>query len=294
VAAESADPLGAAELPSDDEIALQVMKTKKRVVSEDRPFVERVSPFDMFVNAEATTMRDIRWVAQRIVRPLEEAKRDPRYQSSVRSKLSADDVTTGLVQMSGTERKKFNDQNERVVIWEFYDMERHQFMVFSDSSRDFLIKPRPIPYHAGHPYVLLRDHEVPDDFYAIGELEQIKPLVYEKNMNRTQMLNHKKKQNRKYLAWDGVLDSDAIQALRSDEDSEVVFVNRSFTGQLDDVMKPVPQLPVNADLYAVDQVIDADINEVSGPTPVRRRSSPRSRRSLPRSQRSCSASCNNT
>ena len=43
-------------------------------------------------------------------------------------------------------------------------------------------------YHA-----MVRNHEVTDEFYPIGELEMIETLQHELNETRTQMMNHRKR-----------------------------------------------------------------------------------------------------
>ena len=40
------------------------------IVREDSPFAERVSVNDIFVDPDATSMKDIKWIAQRIRRPI--------------------------------------------------------------------------------------------------------------------------------------------------------------------------------------------------------------------------------
>jgi hypothetical protein len=58
-------PILAGGLPSDESelMASMVPQTSMSVV-EDQPFVERISPFDMYVDPEATCMADAKWIAQ--------------------------------------------------------------------------------------------------------------------------------------------------------------------------------------------------------------------------------------
>ena len=65
-------------VPSYEEIAESITETMT-IVKEDRPFMERVSPFDIYVDPDATCMQDARWITQRIIRPLEEVRADKRY-----------------------------------------------------------------------------------------------------------------------------------------------------------------------------------------------------------------------
>lgn len=43
-------------------------------MTADHPSVERISPFDIYVDPDATRFRNARWIAQRLYVPLESAK----------------------------------------------------------------------------------------------------------------------------------------------------------------------------------------------------------------------------
>jgi hypothetical protein len=58
-------------------------------VLEDAPFVERVSPFDVFIDPDGTSMDDIKWIAHRVRRPIRDVRTDRRYNRSVREDISA-------------------------------------------------------------------------------------------------------------------------------------------------------------------------------------------------------------
>jgi hypothetical protein len=140
-------------LPTDEEILDNIPDTES-VTTEDRPFVERVSPFDIFVDPEATSPRDMRWIAQRVVRDLEEAKRDPRYRPVARKALSSDRASKWHTEDSPYYVK---GEADRVTIWEFYDIARGEVSVFSVSGDTFLVDPTPMPYPFGVPFVQLRN-----------------------------------------------------------------------------------------------------------------------------------------
>lgn len=250
--------------PTDEQIAEQVVGSKRSVVVTDDPYVERVNPFEMFVNAEATSLDNARWVCQRQIRTLEEARADKRYSQSVRLKLEAEDIHSGANYLTREERDRYSSAVDRVVIWEFYDLEREEMMAFSEHSEGYLIKPTPIPYHVGHPFVLVRNYLTPNHFYAQGELEQVKPLVEEKIATRSQMVNQRRKYNRKMIAHPKAFDDEGRRALASDRDNEVAFTRGNWDRSLDQAVIAAPQIPMAADLYAMDQVTADDINRISG------------------------------
>ena len=95
-AAEVPDMAG--DLPTNQEVIANLPDTTMSIV-EDQPFVERISPFDVFVDPEATCIDDLTWIAQRIVRPLAEAQADRRYRPAVRKRLTSDGGITRSILM---------------------------------------------------------------------------------------------------------------------------------------------------------------------------------------------------
>ena len=248
----------AAALPSEDEIIASV-PTTETVTFEDRPFVERVSPFDVFVDPEATDIREAAWIAQRIVRPIEDVKRDKRYKQSVRSKMEADGSTSWHL-----DKSKFSVEVEkgRVTLWEFYDLKRNTVCVFTMTGDGFLVDPTELPYAYGHPFVMLRDFNVPDQFYPIGELEALEPLQNELNQTRSAMVRARKLDIRKYVAKKSALTPSAIDALKSDRDNTVVVIEEDVP--LGDVIQPLPQINTRPELFQHSEQILNDFDRVSG------------------------------
>ena len=231
------------------------------VVLEDRPFVERVSPFNIYVNPEATNIQDLRWIAQRIKRPLVDVQNDKRYNRTARM----DATPSSWSKWGDTEdrpRMEYNKQDAFVDVWEFYDISRNTMAVFCDGGDGFLINPRRIPYAFGHPFVMMRNYDVPEHFYPIGELEAIEPLQLELNETRTQMMNHRKRFARKWLYKESAFDTDGRNALESDEDNVMVPVMGDEP--LGGVVVPMPAVINPPDMYNVSNMILGDIDRISG------------------------------
>jgi len=272
------DPTGAEhELRSDAQIAADVGKMTTTDVVRDDPYVEHVSPFDMYVNSEATSLADARWIAHRQIRTLEEAKADKIYRPGVRSKLQSESILTQGLGYGYEDQKRYEDQIDRVVIWEFWDLDRRQMMAFSDQSEEFLIDPRPFPFEIGHPFRVLRNYTTTDRFYAQGDIEQIIPLVHELNATRSQMLNHRRKQGRKWIGYKDAFDEDSRRALESSEDNVIAWVSKSNQRPLDQIIAPLPNLPLNHDVYNIDDRLNGDINLISGISEYQRGAAPATR-----------------
>ena len=251
------------------------------IIREDRPFLERVDPFEMYVDPDATSVNDMRWIAQRTRRPLKDAKIDKRYDAAARKELSPSGYqkygNQDVGYMSAQQAFTSNPDNAYCDIYEYYNIDTGEMCVFSDSGGDkFLIKPIKMPYEFGHPFFMLRNYEVPGFFYPMGELEAIEPLQYELNETRTQMMLHRKRYSRKWLFQESAFDDDGRQALASDEDNVIVPVKSGEN--LNNVVVPMPALINPPEFYNQSSLITNDIDRVSGVSEYQRGAIPETTR----------------
>lgn len=254
------DRIGSDEDVSDETIDQNYMSTTYNVL-EDAPFVERVSPFDVFVDPDGTSMDDIKWIAHRIRRPIRDIRTDRRYNKAVRSSISP--VSFSRYSEDEPAHRKIHDKDEGYAdVFEFYDLRNNTVSVFCESGDGFLIKPQKMPYAFGHPFEMIRNYDVPDFFYPIGDLEAIEPLQRELNATRTQMMNHRKRYARKYLFRESAIDANGRQAMESDDDNVMVPVIGD--SPLGDVVQPFPALINPPEFYNQSSLIEQDINTISG------------------------------
>ncbi len=262
---DTADELASPESITESEI----------IITEDRPFVERISPFDVFVDADATSISDMRWIAQRIRRPIVDVKKDKRYNAQARKEASPSHYTK-WGQDGNMPRRSEKAEDGYVEIWEFYDIDRGTISIFCDGSDKFLVNPTEIPFAFGHPFVMLRNYEIPEHFYPMGELEAIEPLQMELNETRTQMMNHRKRFSRKWLYKESAFDAEGRSALESDEDNVLVPVI-SEEG-LGGVVAPMPAVISPPEFYNQSSLITNDIDRISGISEYARGALPEIRR----------------
>jgi hypothetical protein len=252
------------------------VESESTEVVADRPYIERISLFDMFVDPDARLPREMRWIAQRIWRPVQDVRVDSRYDVKARKAVAVTTrfVSTGTGDSDG--RSDIDTPDEGAIsyceIIEFYDLKRNEVSTFAmagDAANEggsvndaYLIKPAPIPYGSGHPFLMLRNYEVTDNFYPMGEIESIESLQLELNETRNQMLNHRKRFARKWIyARDG-FDEDGVRALESDVDNSMV----PALGDQDPsrLIAPLPSIGTPPDFYNQSQLIEDDINTISG------------------------------
>ncbi len=266
------------EYDNSDELASSAPESiteSELIITEDRPFVERISPFDIFVDPDATNMSDIRWIAQRIRRPLTEVKKDKRYNSAARQEASPSHYSK-WGQDGFMPRRSEKMEDSYVEIWEFYDVDRGKMSVFCDGGDKFLVNPMDIPFAFGHPFVMLRNYEIPEHVYTMGELEAIEPLQMELNETRTQMMNHRKRFSRKWLYKESAFDPEGRNALESDEDNVMVPVISEEP--LSSVISPMPAVISPPEFYNQSNLISSDIDRVSGVSEYMRGALPEIRR----------------
>jgi hypothetical protein len=109
---------------------------------------------------------------------------------------------------------------------------------------------------------MLRNYDVPDQFYPIGELEQLEPLQHELNKARSQLASYRRKQARKYLVQKSAVSQEGLSALASNEDNAIVYITEDVP--LDNVVKVLAQDNMDAQLYQYSDVMQMDMDRISG------------------------------
>ena len=243
---------------------------------DDRPYVERISPFDMFVDPDARHPKEMRWIAQRTWRPVQDVRVDSRYDTRARKQVGATSRFISSDQGDDDGRASSDAASQGALsyceIIEFYDLKRDEVSTFAmdgdtgqeaQNIRDlYLIKPAEIPYASGHPFRMLRNYEVPDNFYPMGEIESIEILQLELNETRNQMLNHRKRFARKWIYASSMFDEEGVRALESDVDNTMIPILGDANPA--NYIAPLPSIGTPPDFYNQSALIEEDINTISG------------------------------
>lgn len=247
------------------------------IIREDRPFLERIDPMNMFVDVDASNMDDCRWIAQRSRRPLKDIQSDKRYDYTARMAVSPSSYSKyGSTTQGNVSYDDTNTDDAYADVFEYYDINTGEMCIFADSGDKFLVKPVKMPYVFGHPFFMLRNYDIPNFFYPMGELEAIEPLQYELNETRTQMMNHRKRYSRKWLYSESAFDDFGRQMLASDDDNVIVPVKGSEN--LQNIVVPMPALINPPEFYNQSELITNDIDRVSGVSEYQRGAIPETTR----------------
>ena len=253
---------------SEDEI-IRSVPTSKVIATEDHPRVERVSPFDMYFDPDATRVRDARWIAQRMYVPLADAKEFSGWNPKARKKLRGSAMSQAKkdfdLTFQGEERGR---EADFVVVWEYYDMIDGTMSVFAEGCDMFLVEPEPFPYPFGHPYVFMLNHIVPEKLYPMGDLESIVPLQIELALTRTQMVNDRKRFRRMYMYKPDEIGPDGLAALTSSDDNALIPVDSD--GPFSDVIAPINTTSLPPEFYNQTAMILDDMDRTSAVTEYQR------------------------
>jgi hypothetical protein len=263
-----------ADLPDEADVMAQVA-TSEKVPVEDQPFVERVSPFDMIVDPDATCERELKWIAQRIIMDWASFQEDDRFSPAAKKSAQRRDN-----RRDEDDRPRFTqetDEDGYVAVYEYYDLRKGTMCMFTSSGDGFLVKPAPVPLPYKNPFTIIPNYEVPEYFYPIGDLEGIEVLQAELNQTRTQMFNDRKRYIPKYVMRKGAFNEEGVNQLRSDTHNAIAeVVDQSV--DLRDAIIPLPQSDVRPELYQQSDLIQGDINNVSGVSDYQRGALPEIRR----------------
>ena len=225
-------------------------------VTEDDAFFLRVSTQDILFDTSAKHFDEMRWLATAYWLPAEMVKE--RF-----------NIDGGLSPVSIVDQKlirKFDEQQrqafEMVRIWEFQDLGEDKFYYMAD-GQDKYLNVVDNQYDIGFNTKIFSVNDVPDEILPISDVSQIEDLNMELNKTRTQMLNHRRKLQRKILAEkDSFKTQEEFNKFMNDDDMQVCEMKSgALSGNKVLIVQPGILPP---DFYHIDEINKDDIYQVSG------------------------------
>ena len=276
----SENPDMVSDLPDVDDVNRQletpvepVSRTETEVVMS-RPFVERVSPYDMWVDPTAAKMEDIRYIVQRVFRTVNSIRRDESYDKKVRSQVSGGAVANlnrgGSSHSNYTGRNQHyqqgtNNEDDRLVaVYEYWSVEDdHRWGVWCEGSNGWLIAPEPWPM-AEHPFLYTKVDGLPSSFYPTGQVYPVLSLQSEINFIRSKQLEFIDNYSPKVLMKEDILVDSTVEDLGSDDPLTVVRLKLKQNQNLHEVVMPLPQPSMPHEWSTMSEVVGRDIDQVGG------------------------------
>lgn len=260
-----------------DKDVYEYLKAINAQTISNHPLTRRISPFDVWVDMQARSMRDIAWFSHRYRRPIEEIRNDPGYSFKQRRRFEEVD---GPQQYDG---RLFGADavpsgglafGDIIELWDIVEEQLYIVGFNQMSDPDKVLYAGDYPYAVGLPFTTMSFYQLPDQIYSMSVIELIAPLQQELNDIRDEQTAARRRMRQKFATLEGVLDDEAIEELQSDVEGAVVQLKKEFldgTGMsVRDAVVPLASMGVNAELYNQSGVVQSDIYNITGVTEYQR------------------------
>lgn len=230
-------------------------------IKAESPYLVRWSPKNYRWDPEVDVLDERRWEAFRIVRPLEDVKRNKRFNhtSDLKPNVTIDLSPTSSWLTDGTMRGEVKGQFERVEMWELWDRKTHNLYVYAPGHGKFLFE-EDWPFDLdGFASELLYFNEIPDCPVPLADTATYADQQKTLNLLSRMEVEHVRKSVPKYLYTDQIEESE-LDRLLGGEDS-------TFAKATDlTCVAPLPISNMTMDHQRVKDDMRRQIREIDGTT----------------------------
>jgi hypothetical protein len=232
-------------------------------VELDDPFVEYVSPYDMFCPRDARRMDTTRWVAQRLRLPLDDLY--ARFGKDVNISVDAAVASDALVATYANGQTTLPEVLSYAVVYEFYDMDKRELPVFQIDGSEPLYQG-PIPYqHRYPPFVHFRNYNDGGmQFWAFGDLENIAGIQLLLGEVTRAQVDDLKRSGNKYAIRKRHATPELKKQLESPIPDQVLVFDIPEATSLQDVIQPLERSATPSDAYSMDSKLQDAMQKVLG------------------------------
>ena len=232
-------------------------------VEADDPFVEYVSPYDVFLPKDARRLDTSRWICQRLRLPLDDLYE--RFGEDAPISVDAAIASDQLVSTYLNGQTTLPEVLSYAVIYEFYDMTTRELTVFQIDGSEPLYEG-PIPYqHRYPPFVHFRNYNDGGmQFWAFGDLENIAGIQLMLGEVVRAQLDDLKRSGNKYAVRKRHATPELKKQLESPLPDQVIVMDIAESASLNDVIVPLERLATPSDAYAMDDKLQNAMQQVLG------------------------------
>lgn len=237
--------------------------TYESVIADD-PFVEYVSPYDVFVARDARRLEGARWVAQRLRLPIDDLR--ARFGEDASITVDALIASDALVSTySNNTTTSLPEVLSYAVIFEFYDMDKRELTVMQIDGNEPLYQG-PIPYqHRYPPFVHFRNYNDGGmQCWAFGDLENIAGIQLMLGEVTRAQIDDLKRAGNKYAIRKRNLTPEVKKQLESPLPDQVIVFDVPETVNLDDIVRPLNRQATPSDAYNMDVKLQDAMQQVLG------------------------------
>lgn len=256
---------------NDTDIAdiVQSVSLTNQLVETDEPFAEYVSPYDIYVPANARRLNSCRWIAQKLRLPVSDLKKNPLFDKQAVKDIVPD---TGYAERETIQRY---EQQEgalpeifaHATVYEFYDMEARTICVLQLDA-DKPLYEGTIPYaHRYPPYVHMRNfNDGGLAFWSFGDVENVAGLQLMVNEIMIAQINDLKRVGNKYFINKKVLTPELAKSLQENKPDAVIPVDLPGNVGINEVLIPVQRLATPSDNYSMEAKMQDYMQRILGVT----------------------------
>ena len=279
IALEAQDLVAAAQeialetgMPLDEGTINQIVESvsvTQELVELDEPYLEYVSPYDIFLPANSRRLNTSRWVCQRMRVPLDELRANTNFNKQAVADIVADTSYTDPSTYQNYEQQEeaLPEAFTHATVYEFYDMKARTLCVFQIDAAEPLYEG-PIPYdHRYPPFVHMRNFsDGGTNIWAFGDLENIAGVQLMINEIMHAELNDLKRVGNKYFINKKVLTPELTKALMDNKPDQVIPLDLPNNVSMNEVMTPVQRLATPADNYVMEGKLQDYMQRILGIT----------------------------
>ena len=234
-----------------------------QTVHVDDPFVEYVSPYDIFVPKDARRIENSRWVAQRLRLPMSELK--DRFGEDAVISVDAAIASDALVSTYTNNATNLPEVISYAVIYEFYDIVTRQLTIFQLNGSEALFDG-PIPYqHRYSPFVHFRNYNDGGmQFWSFGDIENVAGIQLMLGEVTRAQIDDLKRSGNKYAIRKRDVTPDVKKQLESPLPDQVIMFDVPETRDLTDIVRPLNRLATPSDAYTMDAKLQDAMRGVLG------------------------------
>lgn len=205
---------------------------------------------------------DCRWIAHRIVKPLEAFKNSKLYKNTdgLESNISALDMSGQKIE------KELHDSDlEMFEAWEIHDKDSDQVLVVADKTDKFLREDDNGLEMEGLPFSMLKFNPIPKKPYPLSDIFIIEPQILERIKLRGAQLNHIKRWSRQLSIEKGSMSKEEMEKFSMGVDGGVTQREKGTAPP-----SPIQYAPLQDEIFVLDDLIQKDMDTEIGQNDVDR------------------------
>lgn len=205
---------------------------------------------------------DCRWMAHRIIKPLDAVKNSKVYKNT--EDLEASTITN-IEYMDEAGKKRDYEDDPQAELWEIWDKDSNKVITIAQGCDEVLLE-KDWPYEMdGFPFEGLTFDVNPDENYPQNFVGAWEPQLWEKIKLRSMILDHLKRFGRQMACEEGSMKPDEQTKFEQGRTGSIIQYRKGKTPPM-----PIQYPPIQSDMYAVMNAIESDKDNISGQAAILR------------------------